>query len=290
MDPSTELGRSFTYPELRDIAIQVETLGFDSIWLMDHLFFRWSEQTTDGVWEAWTLLAALAEATHQIELGTLVLCSQFRNPAILAKMAVTLDEVSNGRFILGLGAGWHKPEFDAFGIPFDHRVSRFEEAIKIIRPLLKEGRVDFEGSYYQARDCEILPRGSRPGGPPIMIGGSKPRMLRLTAQYADMWNITGLNQPGMLEEPLENLKSACAEVGRDLATLEITAQIQVAFPDFGPPPSWMNSYLSGSAEEIATSMQGFEESSVSHLMIQCGPYNMTALTHLAEAVNLYRKK
>lgn len=120
---STELGREFTYPELRDIALQVEAAGFDSIWLMDHLLFRWDEQTTQGCWEAWTLLSALAEATQRIELGSLVLCNQFRNPAILAKMAITLDEVSNGRFILGLGAGWHKPEYDAFGMPFDRQLA-----------------------------------------------------------------------------------------------------------------------------------------------------------------------
>lgn len=287
---STELGREFTYPELRDITLQVEAAGFDSIWLMDHLLFRWDEQTTQGCWEAWTLLSALAEATQRIELGSLVLCNQFRNPAILAKMAITLDEVSNGRFILGLGAGWHKPEYDAFGMPFDHRVSRFEEAMKIIRPLLKEGRVDFEGSYFQARNCEILPRGPRPEGPPIMIGCSKPRMLRLTAQYADMWNITGLNQPELLVEPLANLQVACAEVGRDPTTLAITAQIRVAYPEIAPPPSWMETYLSGSNEEIAVAMQRFEELGISHLMIQFGPDSMPALTHLAEAMKLYRQK
>jgi alkanesulfonate monooxygenase SsuD/methylene tetrahydromethanopterin reductase-like flavin-dependent oxidoreductase (luciferase family) len=165
---ASDLGRTFSYSDLRDIAQQIEAEGFDSLWLMDHLLFRWDEQKTQGVWEAWTLLSALAEATQQIELGSLVLCNQFRNPAILAKMAVTLDEVSTGRFILGLGAGWHRPEFDAFGMPFDHRVSRLEEALKIIRPLLKEGYVDFSGSYYQARHCELLPRGPRRTGPPIL--------------------------------------------------------------------------------------------------------------------------
>ena len=110
-DVSPELVREFTFPELREIALQIEALGVDSIWLMDHLLFRPAEDTTLGVWEAWTLLSALAEATHRVELGSLVLCSQFRNPAMLAKMATTLDAASNGRFILGLGAGWHQPEY-----------------------------------------------------------------------------------------------------------------------------------------------------------------------------------
>ena len=145
---SSELERELSYSELRDIALEVEAKGFDSLWVMDHLLFQWDEQEKQGVWEAWTLLSALAEATQRIVLGSLVLCSQFRNPAILARMAITLNEISNGRYILGLGAGWHKPEFDAFGLPFDHRVSRLEEALKIINPLLKEGYVDFEGNYY----------------------------------------------------------------------------------------------------------------------------------------------
>jgi alkanesulfonate monooxygenase SsuD/methylene tetrahydromethanopterin reductase-like flavin-dependent oxidoreductase (luciferase family) len=101
-------------------------------------------------------------------------------------MAVTLDEVSGGRFILGIGAGWNEPEFRAFGLPFDRRVDRFEEALQIIVPLLREGRVDFQGRYYSARDCELAPRGPRSGGPPVVIGAQQPRMLRLAARYADV--------------------------------------------------------------------------------------------------------
>lgn len=286
---STELKREFTYSELRDITLQVEAAGFDSIWIMDHFLFRLDEEPTEGFWEAWTLLSALAEATHRIELGSLVLCNQFRNPAILAKMAVTLDAVSNGRFILGLGAGWHKPEFDAIGLPFDHRVSRFEEAMKVIAPLLKEGRVDFEGIYYQARNCEILPRGPRLEGPQIMIGGSKPRMLSLIAQYADMWNLV-VSQPNMLDEPLADLRAACAKVGRDLTTLAITVQVRIAYPEIAPVPSWIAAGLSGSVDEIAVAMQQFDELGVSHMMIQIGPDSMPALPQLTESMNLYRQK
>ena len=127
------------------MARTAEAGGLDSFWLFDHLLFRHDPQKTVGIWECWTLLCALAEATEKIELGTIVLCSPFRNPALLAKMAHTLDEVSNGRLILGIGAGWHKPEFDAFGYPFDKRVDRFEEALQIMQPLLKGQGVDFEG-------------------------------------------------------------------------------------------------------------------------------------------------
>ena len=126
--------------------------------------------------------------TSRIELGPFVACNSFRNPALLAKMAVTLDEVSDGRLVLGIGAGWHEPEYHAFGYPYDHRVGRFEEALQIIAPLLREGRVDFEGRYCQARDCEIAPRGTPAGWPPILIGAQRPRMMRLAARFADIYD------------------------------------------------------------------------------------------------------
>src|SRR4030081_3100518 len=202
------------YSWLREMALRLEAAGLDSIWLYDHLLYRWPGRPTDGIWECWTLLSALAEATQRVELGTLVLCVPFRNPALLAKMASTLDEVSGGRLTLGLGAGWHQPEFDAFGFPFDHRVSRFEEALAIICPLLRTGRVDFEGKYYTARDCEMIPRGLRPGGPPVMIAGAGPRMLRLAARYADSWNTAWHGEPESALPRIESIRAACAAEGR----------------------------------------------------------------------------
>src|SRR6266542_1412210 len=152
-----ELGRPPHYTEVRDMALQAEAAGFDALWLFDHLLYRTPARPTHGTWECWTMLSALAEATQHVELGTLVLCSQFRNPALVAKMAHTLDEVSQGRFILGVGAGarWNESEFTAFGMPFAQRLGRLTEALQILRPLLKEGQVDFAGKYYQVRDCEI---------------------------------------------------------------------------------------------------------------------------------------
>src|SRR5438105_7361442 len=170
-------GRTASYAELREIAQVAEGAGLSSIWVYDHLLFRSPGEPTTGIHECWSMLAALAADTSRVEIGTIVLAIPFRNPAILAKMAATVDEISGGRLTLGLGAGWHQPEFDAFGIPFDHRVGRFEEALRIIRPLLREGRVDFQGSYYRARDCELVPRGPRPAGPPLLVAAGGPRML-----------------------------------------------------------------------------------------------------------------
>lgn len=163
-------GSPISYSEIRDQAQQAEALGFDSLWVYDHLIHHFPDRPTVGFRKSWTILSALAEATKKPALGTQVLCTSFRNPALLAKMADTLDEVSTGRLILGLGAGWHQPEFDSFGFPFDHRASRFEEALQIIIPLLREGQVDFQGNYYQAANCQLRPRGPRTYGPPIMLG------------------------------------------------------------------------------------------------------------------------
>lgn len=285
-----ELGRAFTYNETRDMAQRAEENGFDSLWLYDHLLYRPENKPTVGIWECWTFLTALAEATQNIELGTLVVCNSFRNPAMLAKMAVTLDEVSQGRLILGIGAGWNKPEYDAFGYPFDHRVDRFEEALQIIRPLLKEGRVDFQGKYYQARDCEIRPRGPRPNGPPLMVGGFGPRMLKLTAKYADLWNSGYYGQPDQLSEPCQNLERACSEVGRDPSTLGVTAMLALHFPDLSPKtPDFDNPPLSGTPEEIAQAMLGYQQAGVQHIMFHLVPYNLTALGRLEEALRIYRQ-
>jgi probable F420-dependent oxidoreductase len=285
--------RSYRYAEVRDMAAAAEAAGFDSIWLYDHLLYRSPGQPTRGIWECWTMLSALAEATARVEVGTLVLCNQFRNPAILAKMAATVDEVSGGRFILGIGAGWNEPEAQAFGIPADHRVGRLEEALQILVPLLRTGHVDFGGTYYQARDCEITPRGPRAQGPPLLIAGGGPRMLRLTAQHADMWNPTAyLSAPDTLTGHLAKFRAACEEAGRDPSTVGLTGLVAVSFPDLGEAPTSaaIPAYLSGSTEAIAAAMHEFEQMGVSHLMFDCTPYTRTGLERLAEAAGLYRKQ
>lgn len=285
-----ELKRAFSYQETRDIAQWAENSGFDSLWLYDHLLYRDEEKETIGIWECWTFLSALAEATRRVDLGTLVTCNSFRNPALLAKMAVTLDEVSHGRLILGIGAGWNRPEYDAFGFPYDHRVSRLEEALQIIRPLFKEGRVDFEGKYYQARNCEIRPPGPRACGPPLMVGGFGKRMLSLTAQYADLWNTGYLGLPETLNQPRSELLEACREAGRDPASLGVTAMIAAYYPGLGPEPEGFdNPPLSGTPAEIAQAMLGYEKAGVEHIMLHLIPYRLETIGQLEEALRIYRQ-
>ncbi|HEV2119166.1 MAG TPA: LLM class flavin-dependent oxidoreductase [Candidatus Bathyarchaeia archaeon] len=281
-----------TYDSIRAVARQAEKDGFDSIWLPDHLFYRYPGQPTRGIWECWTMLAALAEATRRVELGTLVTCNSFRNPAILAKMATTLDEVSHGRLILGVGAGWNEPEYQAFGLPFDHRVDRFEEALQILKPLLREGHVDFAGRYYEARNCEIVPRGPRSDGPPLLVGGEGPRLLKLTAGYADLWNTGYMGKPETMTGRFAKIEAACREVRRDPQTLGVTAFIALWFPDLQPKrPSFFDNIdnpLTGTVEEIAEAMRGYADLGVQHIMFQCEPYTQESIRRLTEALRLYR--
>jgi alkanesulfonate monooxygenase SsuD/methylene tetrahydromethanopterin reductase-like flavin-dependent oxidoreductase (luciferase family) len=181
-----EVEREVRWPELQEIALTAEAAGFDSVWLGDHMLYRGGGRGERGPWDVWTALAALAAATERVTLGPLVAATAFHEPGVLARMAATTDEISGGRFVLGLGTGWNEVEFDAFGIPFDHKVSRFEEAFEIIRRLLAGERVTFAGTYYRVDDAVLLPKPARPV--PLMVGGHGPRLLRATLPYVDAWN------------------------------------------------------------------------------------------------------
>jgi alkanesulfonate monooxygenase SsuD/methylene tetrahydromethanopterin reductase-like flavin-dependent oxidoreductase (luciferase family) len=284
-------GKTAGWADLRAFAQRAEALGFDSLWVPDHLLLRWQEQTR-GIWECWSLLAALAAATSRVQFGPLVSCTSFRNPALLTKMAATVDEISGGRLILGLGAGWDGPEYRAFGYPNDHRVDRFAEALQIIVPLLRTGRVDVEGRYCQAQDCELLPRGPRPAGPPILIGGKGPRMLRLVATYADLWNAEGpLHQPADFIPLRTAADAACAEIGRDPTTLLRSASVVVALPTAGgrdEPQSPAGSAWSvpRSPEEFAEVLRGYAGEGLDHVQLWLSPSSIDGLEWCAAALDM----
>lgn len=287
----TDTDTNPSYSEIRSLALDLEGRGFDSVWVYDHLIYRFPERPVSGTHEAWTILAGLAEATKRVAIGSLVMCTAFRNPALLAKMAVTADEVSGGRLIFGIGAGWHQPEFDAFGLPFDHRVDRFEEALKIIVPLLREGHVDFRGKYYQAPNCEIRPRGPRPAGPPILIAAAKERMLRLTARYADSWNTAWLGTSDALLPRRAELERACVDVGRDPATLEVTVGLTAEYtaPGATPTPTeHPERRLAGTPEEVAAGLRSYEQLGVTHVIFSLNDVSEGALDWLTEALQTFR--
>ena len=311
-------GRPVPWTAVREIAKNAEEAGFDSLMAPDHLIFRRSpagnvpaidmpEGKSRGIWEVWSVLSAVAEATRRVDLGTLVACTGFRNPALLAKMAETLDEISGGRLMLGLGAGWHQPEYEAFGYPFDHRVSRFEEALQIIVPLLRHGRVDFQGQYYQARACEILPRGPRPNGLPIFMGAQGPRMLRLIARYADSFDADYQTGPLPVLERLTLLEKACHDVGRDPATIGRMAATRVALTgpastsgfQVGPAQDGIAQFdlagmrfpaRLGSVEDIVTHVRAFEAIGIEHLTVNVvDPPGVRGIERFAAVMESFRQ-
>jgi probable F420-dependent oxidoreductase len=281
-------GRTPTFRDIQATAQAAEQAGFDSLWVADHLIYRFPGQEEEGTWEAFTMLSALAAVTTRVALGPLVACTSFRSPALLAKMADTLDEISGGRFILGLGAGWHQPEYEAFGYPFDHLASRFEEALQVIVPLLREGKVDFQGRYYQVHNCVLRPRGPSRAGPPILIGARRPRMLLIVARYADAWNTAWHVDPAVVKQRYEELKEACAVVGRDPAAIELTAGTVVSLqPGENAAPGKV---ISGSPEEIASRLQGFADVGVTHLIVVLDPLSVSHIEQFGHIVELLRQR
>jgi alkanesulfonate monooxygenase SsuD/methylene tetrahydromethanopterin reductase-like flavin-dependent oxidoreductase (luciferase family) len=286
------------WSDLKAMAECAEAVGFDSLWVPDHLMCAHPRtgEARLAVWECWSVLAALAAATNDIELGTFVACTSFRNPALLAKMADTVDEISNGRLILGLGAGWMEAEFRAFGYPFDNVVGRFEESLQIIHPLLRKGAVDFKGKYYEARECELLRRGPRQKGPPIMIGAKpdRPRALRLAAQYADYWNVFPCSQPGQIIPMLEAVDAACTKAGRDPSTLQMTSAVLFDLPVTPKGASlaaWRNfrtasGPVSGSPQEIADTLRAFARAGVGHVQVWLDPYSVAGIKAFAPVLEL----
>jgi alkanesulfonate monooxygenase SsuD/methylene tetrahydromethanopterin reductase-like flavin-dependent oxidoreductase (luciferase family) len=288
-------GQTARWHDLAAMARLAEEMGFDSVWFVDHLIYRDDLTTLEqqGVWECWSVLAALAAVTERVELGSLVTPTSFRNPALFAKIVDTVEEISSGRVILGLGAGYHAPEYRAFGFPHDHRASRFEEAFTIIRTLLREGRIDFEGTYYSARECELRPRGPRPNGPPIMIGSKGPRMLRITLPHVELWNawLSGSRSHPDQVPPLRALvDDACREVGRDPATVERTVSIMVdqtgtraigpsMHPDTAEP-------LTGSPEEIAAGIRAFAAQGISHLQMYLVPNTIQSIERFGRVLEV----
>jgi probable F420-dependent oxidoreductase len=277
------------WTDLRAIAVRAEELGFDSVWYGDHLLYRRpGDDRARGPWEAWTVLAGLAATTSRILLGPLVAATAVHAPAMLAKQAATVDEISGGRLVLGLGAGWNETEFAAFGFPFDRRISRFAEAFTIIRTLLREGAIDFEGEFFTARDCELVPR-PRPGGPPLMIGSTGPRMLEIAAPHVDSWNAwfdAFDNRPAGIAPLRERVDAAARAAGRDPASIERTVAVQVRLPGgrgraSGDPAPPSIPPVEGRPDEIAAVLRAFAAEGIAHVQLVVDPITLASLDALA---------
>jgi alkanesulfonate monooxygenase SsuD/methylene tetrahydromethanopterin reductase-like flavin-dependent oxidoreductase (luciferase family) len=280
-------GETARWRDYQAMAKMAEQIGLDSLWYVDHLLYREGKATVveqQGVWECWTILTGLAAITERVELGSLVTPTSFRNPAVFAKQIDAIEEISDGRVILGLGAGWNEPEYTAFGLPFDKRVSRFEEAFTIIRTLLQEGAIDFDGEFYSARDCELAPRGPRADGPPLMIGSQGKRMLRISLPHVQSWNAwlcPGASNATEVPALREKIDAACLGVGVEPSTIERTVSIIVDQSGRHEVPASMDpdtaAPLTGSPEEIAAGLQAFADQGIRHIQVYLVPNTLESI-------------
>ena len=275
-----------SWPRMLEISRRAEDGGMDSLWVIDHLIFRYPDQPEYGLHEASVILAALAVATRRVELGTLVLSTSFRPPAVLAKMAATIDSIAGGRVILGLGCGWHEPEYQAFGFPFDHRVGRFEEAMAVIAPLVRGGRVTLAGRWTEVHDSVLLPPPVR--SIPIMIAAKGERMLRLTARYAQAWNAAWFGYPNeRYRKRVADLHAACAIEGRDPATIDITVGIEVDNGDPGDRTG-LGEHLPADPSVIADALAEWAALGVAHVQLNSGPIDDHVVDVMIEGARRFR--
>jgi probable F420-dependent oxidoreductase len=287
-----EVEREVRWPEYRAMARAAEEAGFDSIWLGDHLLYRDNGEPERGPWEVWTMLAALAAATERVELGPLVACTAFHPPGLIAKMAATLAEVSGGRFVLGLGAGWNEPEFRAFGLPYDHRVSRFEEAFTVIRRLLDGERVTLGGRFIDVTDLVLLPRPA--ARPRLVIGSNGPRMLAATLPHVDVWNTwfdSYGNSAAGFAELNEQITAAARDAGRDPGEVERSACVLVAVDGATGQRWWGEDVepVTGSADEIAAALRQLAEAGADEIIVVADPITEASIRELGAVLALLRR-
>jgi probable F420-dependent oxidoreductase len=286
-----EVERPVRWPEYHAMAVAAEESGFDGIYVGDHVLYRGDGRPERGPWSAWPLLSALAAVTERVELGPLVACAGFHSPAMLAKMAATVTEISGGRFTLALGAGWNDAEFRAFGIPFDRRVARFEEAFSIIRSLLAGGRVTFHGEFHTVDDALLLPPAEHRTR--LMIGSNGPRMLRVALPHVDAWNTWYLDYGNSAEgfvalneristaardagrAPQEIVRSACAFVVLDRAADERPISADA-------PP------IEGTPEQIASRIRELADAGADEVILVASPITERSIRTLGEAVTAAR--
>jgi alkanesulfonate monooxygenase SsuD/methylene tetrahydromethanopterin reductase-like flavin-dependent oxidoreductase (luciferase family) len=224
-------------------------------------------------------MAAIAASVPDVQIGPMVACTAYRNPGVIAKMSEMIDDISGGRFILGLGAGWHKPEYDQFGIRYEPRVSQFEEALEIIHGLLRTGKADLQGEFYQANHAVNVPRGPRPEGPPILIGSTGDRMLKSLVRYADAWNAGGTIEE--LKSKIAKLDAACEDAGRDPKSVIRTVGVTAAA--VGSAHNDAN-VVSGSAEQQVGRLRELVNLGFQHIMVRVDPSTPETIAAFASVV------
>lgn len=287
-----EVERRVPWPELIAMTQAAERVGFDSAWLGDHLIYDLPDGTPRGPWEVYTSVAALSAVTERLQLGTLVSSLGFHDPAMIAKMSATIDAISGGRFVLGVGSGWNEREYRAYGLPFDRRVDRFEEAFGLLRRLLAGETVTHSGTYYSLDRCVIDPPPTRAGGPVLMLGSNSPRMASIGLPHVDSWNVWWSifgNTPEGFAEVVTDMRARTAASGRNPDEVEATACVYVQVPGgvgrtMGDPSMARIAPLRGSPQELADQLAAFGEAGASHLMLVIDPITQDAIEWLGQVL------
>jgi len=282
-------GTTARWTMIRDHAIRAEALGFDTVWIPDELLWQ-TPNGPRGWWECVAMTAAVAAATSRIKVGTWVLSALHRNPGLTAKAVETIDEISAGRFVFGLGSGVAGREMRSFGLPDDHVYSRFDEALRIIVPLLREGRADFEGTFHAARDLEHRPTGSRPGNIPLMVGAKGPKMLQLVVKHADIWSWYAEERSDVadVQPRLQALLAACEAGGRDPATIGRSAGVIVEPTAVSGAAEAIGVPIRGAPDQIAAEFRGFEAAGFTQLEVILWPPTIDALEAMAPVLEALR--
>jgi F420-dependent oxidoreductase-like protein len=262
-----------SFPSVQALATHVEKTGWDGIWLADH-FMPNAEDTTSPWPEAWTTLAALAASVPRIRLGTLVTGNTYRHPAVLAKMAATVDHISEGRVVLGVGSGWQENEHEKYGIPFytvKNRLQRLEEACKVIKGLFENESANFDGEFYQLKDAPLEPKPVQSPLPLLIGGGGEKVTLRITAQYADEWNVWGAVAD--LKHKMKILDQHCEKLGRDPSEIHRTAVAMVFLTDDEAFAKRMNESkdrpprIAGSVSQLQDIIAGYRDIGVDEFIV-----------------------
>ncbi len=280
--PNSERALYTGTPQWSDLLAMSEAAtgaGFEVLWFDDHFSFT-MDGDLRGAWDAWTHMAAIAALIPEVYLGPMVACTAYRNPGVIAKMTEMIQDISGGRFILGLGAGWHKPEYDQFGLRYEPRVSQFEEAIQIIHGLLRDGAVDFQGKYFQANQAVNLPRAASGPGTPILVGSTGDRMLESLVKYADAWNGGGPNDDA-IREKMAKVDAACTAVGRDPKTVIRTTGVTISASNEKIDKPGL---VSGSDDEKIAALRHYGDLGIEHIYLRLEPSTPETIAALAPVV------
>jgi probable F420-dependent oxidoreductase len=289
-----EVERRVAWPELFSMARAAEAVGVDSLWLGDHLLYDLPQGETRGPWEVWTSLAALAAVTERVELGPLVASTSFHAPAMLAKQAATVDAVSGGRLILGLGAGWNEREYRAYGFPFDRRVDRFAESLTVIAALLRDGRIDHHGEFFDLENCVLDPPPVRSGGPPLMVGSIGPRMLSIAMPVADAWNVWWSHYGNSVDGFVElkgRVDAAIEAAGRAAGSVSATACVLVQLAGgsgrvMGDFPGRDIHPVTGSSDDIAAHLAALAAAGADHLQLVLDPITESSIETIGQVLEV----